>query len=229
MDFIRNNLWIVAVAIILIVLLRTVIRYKKLLNAVNRMNVILYVDKNIDGYIEECDKMINSMKGDRNRDLNLLQKSTGLFFAGRFEEAIDILQNQLKQIPPNGQGLYYQNLILSKYFEGNVDEGHKVFEDTKEILETYRKAQSIGENIEFIYAVDDLYCGEFSEREEYFNDMGENGRNTYRQALGYYCLGVLYKKQEKLDEMKEAFDKAIETGKNSFMEKNSLKELESMK
>ena len=201
-------------------------KYKSLSKTVSRMNKILYADKNPDEYIKECDVLLSKPQGKKDKDINLLQKATGLFYAGRFDEVKHVLNDELKQIPANGQHLYYQDLVLSMLFGGEIEEGHKILEDASEVLNAYKRTENNNAGIEFIFAVDDLYQGKFSDRKEFFKDLCENGRNDYRRAMSNYCLAIIYKNENNLEEMNKCLQLAKELGQNSFVEKLVDKETE---
>lgn len=213
--------------IIFIILILSFIAYfiyrnRQLTNLVNRLNKILYLDRNPEEYINECDKLLAKKQNKRERDINLLQKSTGLFYAGRFDEVKQVLLEKIGKIPANGQHIYYQALILSMLFSGDVESGHKKFEDARETLAMYKRTEGNFKGIEFIFAVDDLYQGKYQERKEFFMEQCENGRNYYRQAMANYCLALIYKSENNIDEMEKCLQLAKELGKNSFVEKMAI-------
>lgn len=215
-------------AIILIVFLIGRLIYKNwsLTKLVERLNKTLYLDRDPEEYIKECNKQLEKSYSNKERDINLLQKSTGLFYAGRFDEVKDVLLRQMGKIPANGQHIYYQALVLSMLFGGEVEEGHKVFDAAKEILSSYKRTEGNARGLEFIFAVDDLFQGKYEERKEFFLEQSENGRNYYRQAMANYCAGLIYKSENNFDEMKKHFILAKELGKNSFVEKLLADEVE---
>ena len=87
----------IVVVILAVLIIRFVVKYKSLTKTVDRLNQILYADRNPDEYVKECDILLDKMNGKRDKDINLLQKATGLFYAGRFEEVKSVLNNELKQ------------------------------------------------------------------------------------------------------------------------------------
>ena len=212
--------------IVIVLIVRFIYKYRSLIKTVDRLNKILYSDKNPNEYVKECDILLQKMQGKRDRDINLLQKATGLFYAGRFDEVKNVLNNQLKQIPANGQHLYYQDLVLSMLFGGEIEEGHKLLEDARDTLMAYKRTEGNNKAIEFIFAVDDLYQGKYEERKEFFKDLCENGRNYYRKAMANYCLSLIYKNEGNFDEMNKCLQLAKELGENSFIEELAIKEME---
>ena len=208
----------IIIILVIILVVRFVYKYKSLTTTVNRLNKILYTDKNPNEYVKECDRLLQKKQSQRDRDINLLQKATGLFYAGRFEEVKNVLNNELKQIPTNGQHLYYQDLVLSMIFGGEVEQGHELLESARETLMAFKRTEGNNKGIEFIFAVDDLYQGKYQERKEFFLDLCENGRNYYRKAMANYCLALIYKSEDNYDEMKKCLELAKELGKNSFIE-----------
>lgn len=217
-----------AIVIILVIFLVARFFYKNwsLTRLVNRLNTILYTDRNPEEYIKECDKLLGKTRNKRERDINLLQKSTGLFYAGRFDEVKQVLLKEMDKIPVNGQHLYYQALVLSMFFGGEIEEGHKIFEDSRGVLESYKRTEGNAKGLEFIFAVDDLYQGKYEERKEFFIEQCENGRNYYRKAMANYCAALIYKNEKNLNEMNKHLQLAKELGQNSFVEKLVVKEIE---
>ncbi len=216
------------IIVVLVLLMIAWFFYKNwsLTRLVNRLNQILYTDRNPEEYIKECDKLLEKTYSKRDRDINLLQKSTGLFYAGRFDEVKHVLLKEMGKIPANGQHLYYQALVLSMLFGGEIEEGHKVFGDAKEILESYKRTEGNAKGLEFIFAVDDLYQGKYEDRKEFFIEQCENGRNYYRKAMANYCTALIYKNENNIYEMNKHLQLAKELGKNSFVEKLVAKETE---
>ncbi|QSX05830.1 hypothetical protein JYG23_14375 [Sedimentibacter sp. zth1] len=210
---------IIVIVAVIALILRTVIRYKFLSKQVDKLNKILYTDRNPNGYVEELDKILSKQKNKHDKDINLLQKATGLFYAGRFDEAKHVLNVEMKQIPANGQHLFYQNLILSMLFNGEIEEGHKALIDATEVLTSIKKTANNKFAIEFLFAVDDLYQGKYEERKDFFLDLCENGRNYYRKAMANYCVALIYKNENNLEEMNKHLELAKEIGQNSFVEK----------
>ncbi|GEM_PF-421844 len=212
--------------LVIVLIVRFVYKYRSLTKTVDRLNKILYSDRNPNEYVKECDILLQKMQSKRDRDINLLQKATGLFYAGRFDEVKHVLNKELKQIPANGQHLFYQDLVLSMIFGGEVEEGHELLENARETLMTYKRTEGNNKGIEFIFAVDDLYQGKYEERKEFFIDLCENGRNYYRRSMANYCLALIYKNEENLDEMNKCLQLAKELGFNSFVEKLASNEME---
>ncbi len=207
----------IALGIIALLGLRTVLKYRSLTKKVNYLNDVLYLEKNPEEYISQCDKLLGKSSGKRDRDLNLILKSTGLFYAGRFEEVIRILESDLNKIPSGGQFFYYQNLVLSSFFGGDLEKGTASAKDATDALGMYKRNENNDAGVEFIFAVADLYSGDFEGRKEFFKDLSENGRNDYRIAMSCYCLGLIYKNEGDFEAMNLAFDRAVEHGKNSFV------------
>lgn len=212
---------ILIISLGILFLIRGIVKYILLVKQVDRLNKILYLDKEPNKYISELDKLLNKkFKSKRDRDINLLQKATGLFYAGRFEESCDVLNNKLDKIPANGQNIYYQNLILSLIFNGKIKEGHQLLLDNTEVLETSKRGSEANKSgVEFIFAVDDLYQGKFNETKEFFINQCENGRNDYKRSMAYYLLGVIYKNEHNFEEMNTCFEKSKKLGKNLFVNK----------
>lgn len=205
--------------VMMIVLIFLYLKWKRsnLVKSVNMLNKLLYVEKNPEEYIKECDLILMKPQSQRDRAMNLIQKTTGLFYAGRFDEVEKILNKDVEKIPPNSQHIYYHNLLLSMMLNEKGDEAHHILSNVEEVLAPFMKNENSKMGIEFIFAVDDFYQNRGEKRKDFFKDIAENGRNDYRKALGSYFLGMIYKYENNLEQMKVYFDKAKALGKNCFV------------
>ena len=189
-----------------------------LVNQVDLFNKLLYIEKSPEKYIEEIDRLLLKFQSEKERNINLIQKTTGLFYAGNFEEAIKILKNEINKIPPNWQVIYYHNLILSLFFKGEIEEGKALFTQVKEIIDVYYDKNYNKVTIELIYAVADFYNGNMINIKEFFSNLTKTGKHDYRIAIGYYFLSKIYDVENKTDESEDSLEKARIYGQGSFIE-----------
>jgi tetratricopeptide (TPR) repeat protein len=189
-----------------------------LLKQVDLFNRLLYIEKSPEKYIEEIDKLLKKMTTEKEKRINLIQKTTGLLYAGRFNESIQILTEEVKKIPPNWQHGYYHNLILSYFFNDEIEKGNEILETALEVFKEYEKRDSNKKGIEFIYAIADFYNGNGESRIEFFKELTEIGRNDYRIAFGYYFLGKIYELENNNEDRNFNLEKARLYGKGSFIE-----------
>lgn len=189
-----------------------------LFKQVELFNKLLYIEKSPEKYIEEIDRLLLKFQSEKERNINLIQKATGLFYAGNFEEAIKILKNDVNKIPPNWQVIYYHNLILSLFFKGEIEEGKALFAQAKETIDVYYDKNYNKMTIELIYAVADFYNGNMINTKEFFSNLTKTGKNDYRIAIGYYFLSKIFDAENKIDESEDSLDKARIYGQGSFIE-----------
>ena len=204
--------------VILVFIAYFIIRRQILIKQVNLFNQLLYVEKSPEKYIDEVNKLLLKIQSSRERNINLIQKTTGLLYAGRFDESITILMDEIKKIPPNWQHIYYHNLILSLFFKGEIDKANDVVIEAKGVLDEYQKRENNKSAIEFVYAVSDFYNDKGISRKEFFESLSINGRNDYRIALGYYFLSKINALENNEEESKSNLEKAKTFGKGSFIE-----------
>jgi tetratricopeptide (TPR) repeat protein len=181
-------------------------------------NKLLYIDKNPERYVDEIDKLLFKMQSERERNINLIQKTTGLFYSGMFNEAISILEEKVEKIPSNWQAVYYHNLILSLFFSGNTERANNVLNEAKDAIDIFIKKNINKTSVEFIYAAADFFNKKGKDREEYFSNLTKNATNDYRIALSHYFLSKIYEEDERVDESEEYMDKARIYGQGSFIE-----------
>ncbi|WP_313163128.1 hypothetical protein [Sedimentibacter sp.] len=204
--------------ILIVLFIYSTNRRKKLEKQVELFNKLLYKEKSPEKYIDEVDKLLLKVQSDRETTINYIQKTTGLLYAGRFDEAIDILNNNVKKIPSNWQVVYYHNLLLSMYFNGEIEKARQVMEQARETLDLYSKKDYNKVTIQLTYAVADFYNGNFEECKDFFKDLIDISKNEYRVAFGYYFTGKILELENEHDKAEEYLKKAKTYGQGSFME-----------
>ncbi len=193
-------------------------RRKKLEKQVELFNQLLYVEKNPQKYIAEVDKLILKFQSEKETHINYIQKTTGLLYAGRFDEVLSILNNQVKKIPPNWQVIFYHNMLLSLYFKGDIDKANEILGEVKTTLEFHYKKDYNKVTIELINAISDFYNNRIDECKDFFNMLIDVTHNEYRIAMGYYFLGKIFEIEGNIEESQEYLEKAKEYGQGSFIE-----------
>jgi len=193
-------------------------RRKKLEKQVELFNKLLYVDKNPQKYIGEVDKLLLKYQSENEKHINYIQKTTGLLYAGKFEEAVSILNEKVKKIPPNWQVVYYHNMLLSLYFSGETEKANEILKEVKSTIDSYYKKDYNKVTIELIYAVSDYYNHRISECKEFFKLLTEITTNEFRIAIGYYFLGKILEIEGNIEDGSEYLEKAKAFAQGNFIE-----------
>lgn len=191
------------------------LKMKKQVNEVNHLNKILYEKKQPEKYIDEINKILSNKQTPKNVIINTIQKTTGMLYAGKFDEVVDILE-QFNNIPKNWMPIYYQNLILALFFKKDKHKANEELKKAKPLFDEFIKNEYYKEFIDIVYAVSDFYNGKGSKK--YFSLLAETGANDYRKSFGYYFLGMINTKEKRVEEAEENFQNALEYGKGSFIE-----------
>lgn len=208
------------ILVVLAIVFAYTIRRKSILEKqVNLFKRLLYIEKNPEKYIAEVDNLLMRMQSEKEKNINLIQKTTGLFYSGEFSEAIDILTEQVTKIPPNWQVIYYHNLLLSMYFNGSIEKANEVLDDVRATIDKYYSRDYNKVTIELIYAVSDFYNGNISKCREFFNNLIEAAGNDYRISIGYYFKSKILEMQNKLEDAEDSMEEARNYGHGSFIEK----------
>lgn len=194
-------------------------KVQKQIKEVNFLNNILYEQKDPEKYIEEMDKILSKKQTEKNKTINTIQKTTGMMYAGRFDEVVEILE-KFQNIPKNWLPIYYQNLVLSLYFKKDKTKANEVFKKAKPAFDEFRKNQYYQEFIDIVYSVSDFYNNKGSRN--YYAELAKTGANDYRKSFGYYFLGMMDKKDKNIEEAEKNFTNAVKLGKGSFIEKFSM-------
>lgn len=199
----------------LILLVTIFLKMKIQVNKINILNKLLYIDKKPEKYVDEVDEILSKKQSPKNIIINNIQKTTGLFYAGRFQAVID-LTNEIHKMPGNWEPIYFQNIILSYLFMGKTKKAEEVLEKAKPSFDEFIKNSYYKEFIDIVYAVADFYKGNGSK--EYFSELAKTGANDYRKCFGYYFLGKMNKSENNMSAAKADFKNAMEYGKGSFIE-----------
>lgn len=195
----------------------TISRRKRLENQVDLFNRLLYEEKDPHKYIEEVDKLLQKFQSENEKNINYIQKTTGLLYAGRFQEAVTILNERVSKIPPNWQVVYYHNLLLSMYFKGDREKADALLEDVKGTLDHAYKKDYNKVTIELIKGVSDFYNQRFENCREFFALLPQVSKNEYRIAMGYYFSGKICE-IEGTAGCEDYLEKAKEYSKGNFIE-----------
>jgi tetratricopeptide (TPR) repeat protein len=190
----------------------------------NKLSNILFTEKNPEKYVSQFDEMFKKFQLPKTLYINLIRQTTGMIYAGRFEEAIDILTNRVKQIPRNWEPILYQNLIMSLYLNGETERGNDTLKTAIPFFKKYVTNQYFIETLGIVYNVSDFYNGA-TDTKEFFERISRNGSNDYRKAIGYYYLARLEKIDGNKEKAEACFNSAIEYGKGSVFERFSRDEL----
>ena len=192
-------------------------RRKKLEQQVELFNKLLYEQKNPQKYTAVIDDLLLKFQSENERNINYIQKTTGLLYAGRFDEAVSILNDSVKKIPPNWQVVYYHNMLLSLYFKGETEKANEILKENKSTIDHFYKKDYNKVTIELIYAVSDYYNSKISECKEFFRLLPEVSKNNYRIALGYYFSGKIMEVEE-TEGSEEYFEKARDNSNGNFID-----------
>ena len=205
----------------LVLLIMIFLKMKSQVDKINRLNKYLYLEKNPTKYIEHVNTILSKKQSNKNIIINNIQKTTGLFYAGKFQEVID-LTGQIKKVPKNWEPIYYQNIILSLFFMGEKTKAEETFQEAKPIFDEFKSNNYYKEFIEIVYGTIDFSKGK--DTKKYFADLAETGANDYRKAFGHYILGKINKMENNIDEANNNFNEAKKLGKGSFIEEFSSAE-----
>lgn len=199
--------------------LYSITRRRKLEKQVELFNRLLYIEKSPEKYIDEVDKLLYKIQSEKEKNINFIQKTTGLFYLGEFDEAVKILTEDVNKIPPNWQVIYYHNLLLSLYFNGDIERANELLAEVKGTIDMYYKKDYNKVTIELVYAISDFYNGNILNCKEFFCNLIEVARNDYRIAFGYYFTGRILEQEDKIADAEYNIEKARTYGHGSFIEK----------
>ena len=194
-------------------------RRNKLEKQAQLLNKLLYIEKSPQKYMDEVDKLLSETLSEKEKNINLIQKTTGLLYSGEFSEAIRVLTEDVSKIPPNWQVYYYHKLLLSLYLNNEAERANEILKAAKGTIDMYYKKDYNKVTIELIYAVSNFYNGNIVNCRDFFFNLKDVAANDYRIALGHYFTGKILESEGKTEDAQSSFEQAKAYGKGSFMEK----------
>jgi len=178
-----------------------------------------YLDQgDVNKFIEETDKEIKYAFGRHWRRYYQINKTAGLYYLGRFKEAIALLDTiEYKKLQKIYRCLFVNNRLANLLGLEQIDEAEKLIRDNEEFIKP-----SIY-NRKFYYALQ-ANLGIF----KYLNGEREVGRYLLEEsikehksklglAVAHYYLGCIDRDERKDIEAAAHFEKAIEFGKGTYV------------
>ena len=123
------------------------------------VNLKLKRDGNPEMFLYELEKDMTKAKSDEYRRSLLVNKSSGLFYMGKWEECIDLLDSIGSNI--NNEiytVVYYVNYITVCIFLKKIDVAKGLFSNNKELFEKYKNTYRYKDVSESIQKIEGIFC-----------------------------------------------------------------------
>jgi tetratricopeptide (TPR) repeat protein len=185
----------------------------------SRQVVALLYDDQPERFLAEIEKDIAACgPGDVFRICLLVNKSAGLYYVGRFEEAVQLLRElPARRLPRIFQCVYYHNLLTSLLELRRFDEARRIMEENRRLLVPETRVKALNEAIRGSLALFELSCGDRRAGYEALASLARNATTDPGRAFRLFHLGVADLEQGKVEAARHALKMAESLAPNSFV------------
>jgi len=172
-------------------------------------------------FLYELEKDITKAKSDEYRRSLLVNKVSGLFYMGKWEECIDLLDrigsnfdNEIYTV------VYYVNYITVCIFLGNIDTAKRLYLDNKELFEKYKTVSRYKDVTESLKKIEGIFCfydNDLNRSKSIFEELLDKQKSSIYNAINHYFLGKILEKEGSFTESKIHFNKAKALGNKTFL------------
>lgn len=170
-------------------------------------------------FLEEMEKDEKIAKEKKMYDVHLLNKSAGLFYLGRWQEAFDALESvNIKKLPPLFKYLYFNNKLANLLGAEQVDAAKALIEDNKSLLDNFPTSNQM---LLIIWKNNnawlDYYKGDYAKSRAVFEETLPINKIQLSKGMTYYFLGLIDLKESKVKDARDHFTKALELSDKTFI------------
>lgn len=185
----------------------------------------------INQYIQYCDRQIAPLRKSRNNPtylMWLINVSVGLLYKGDFDEALRILRDMdIRNLPREAIGVYYNNFILCLLYSSNVTEAKFVYD--MNVKGSSSKNKSTVYFIARLQAIIECMIGNYAKSAETFDSIPDKGCPKLFYCEKYFHLGKCHLGLGENEKARECFQKALPFAGETIFKASLEKELEGMR
>lgn len=185
----------------------------------NEVAAILNEQADPELFLKELEKDEKIAKEKKLYDYHMLNRSAGLFYLGRWKEALEDLKSvDRKKLHKVYQYHYFSGMLANLLGDGQVQQAREFMEKNKEWLAAFpKKPEIIAEVWKSNCAWLDYCEGELARSRAVFEGLLQNNIPPIMKATTYYILGLIDLKESKRAQARENFAKAVELGGKTFI------------
>lgn len=215
-NFVESNIVLIVIASVVIIYSITP-TIKMVLKEIYLL-LLLYKFNKPNTYIKEIEKDLNNKKLFEVRDLLLVNKMNGCFYAGYWDELQETSKLVSVQNLKDGWDIvYYIILIMYLFITGRIEDAQATLAKYNEILSNNKNKESILK-IRLLYSINDFYNNELNKSENELKKILHLKLHKSTISIINYYLALIAEKQNRIDDFNRYIAKAAESGKNTFME-----------
>ncbi|MGE0268095.1 MAG: hypothetical protein AB7S78_06550 [Candidatus Omnitrophota bacterium] len=180
-----------------------------------------YLDRgDVRKFLEETEKEINYTGGAWNRCYQI-NRTAGLYYLGRFEEAIKLLEViNPDKLPKLFRALYVNNYLANLLGAKRMNEAQKWIESNEKSFQPTRHNRAVFHALQSNLGIFKYLKGELQVARYLLEESLKPHSSRLAQAVAYYYLGCIARDEGREPEAGAYFKKAKGLGKDIYI--NSL-------
>lgn len=169
-------------------------------------------------FLEETEKEIKYTNGVWKRCYQINQ-TAGLYYLGRFEEAIKLLDNiDSRRLPRLFRVLYINNRLANLLGANRLDEAGRLIESSGPIFQPSAHNRKIFHALQANLGIFKYLKGEYQTAQHLLEtSLKASTTQQPAQAVAYYYLGCIARDEKREQEARKYFIKAKELGENIYI------------
>lgn len=183
----------------------------------SRYVVGLLRDDRPDDFLREIDQDIAQARP-RLRAMLEVNKSAGLCYVGRFEEALELLQGaDMGRMPRQVRVLHANNLLMTLLHLNRLDEARRWHAQNQVLIESEVRHTELRSAVRGTLAIYEMLCGNRSKGEAELSELVKDSAPDYLRASRLYFLGRAQLEQGRRQEAEDCLRLAATLVPNSFV------------
>lgn len=169
-------------------------------------------------FLEETRKELAAVPGGAWKDFYKVNSTAGLYYLGRFEEALKVLQEVRPQkLHKQYRALFYNNKLANLVGAGRTEEAAQLVEEQAELFRPHP------DNRKFYFALQanvgalKYLQGELDEARQQLEESLKGHDLPLASAVAHYYLGQIARDQGRENEAAEHFEHARKLGAKTFV------------
>jgi tetratricopeptide (TPR) repeat protein len=203
--------WLGALGYCAVQTVRQYVRQKQVIN-------LLY-EGHPDDFLREIDQDIR-VHGPTSRlgRALVINKSAGLCYLGRFEEAADLLGSlDVRWLPGTFQSLHRNNYLMVLLHLQRWDDARRLVEQNPRLLSPTTRAQTVNTAMRGTLAIYDLFCGDRERGKRVLGELIKMPDHDHMRAFRLYYLGLALLQEGQYEEAYGHFRLAASLAPYSFL------------
>lgn len=171
----------------------------------------------VKNFLEETEREIQYAAG-QWKQCYQINKTAGLYYLGRFEEALDLLDMiEYRKLPKLYRALYINNRLANLLGAKRIEEAQKLIESNETVFQPTVQNRPIYYALQSNLGVYKYLKGERQTAKYLIEESLKSHQNPLGQAMAYYYLGCIARDDGQPPIAQEYFQKAKELGKNIYI------------